>query len=323
MNILIIDDNKLDRNMLSKMINKIQPESTIYEASNLKEMYSCMETSVEFSLVTMDIRLSNKQHQDIEGLNALFDIVESYPSIPIFIVTGYFFQYVKRFHEDFLGKTTQIVAFLDKADYSSENLKISFIKAQDYRNIHYQIIADKKAFNDLISEAAEKEKNRLIAEAILLIHNRLALAELLQKAFQGDDWASRIEAESTISRGICKVTGMVLCIEIDNLIKSLCSTSSRNFENYRQRIEYIVDKFDLRKTKKETLHDAWTLRNYIVHAELADACRRENVQLLLRCLNLLTDLGRNRLSFEPSTINVAINQKYSNPSIQEKTHSIY
>ena len=233
----------------------------------------------------MDISFSGNHEPDDDGLYALLEIVNSYPGLPVCIVTGHFKEKLPKFIQQFLGKTLQVVNFLDKANYSDKNLKTTLSMAQEYQSSFKKNIAEKRALDDLLLETAESAKQKIVASLFCEFHDRLTHADMVNKAFTGNDWASRIEAENQLTNGVCNVNAVLLCIEMDRLIQKLCPTESGSFANYHQRLDYIANQLKIGWLDKGLLHEAWSTQNKIVHAEMmAD---REDAHQLMRCVGLL------------------------------------
>ena len=63
----------------------------------------------------MDVSFSGDQGEpDDDGLYALLEIVNSYPALPVCIVTGHYKEKLPKFIQQFLGTTLQVINFLDK-----------------------------------------------------------------------------------------------------------------------------------------------------------------------------------------------------------------
>ena len=130
MKALIVDDSPQDRKILRRIIKKEYSDCEVLEAGNISEMYSKLSMSCD--LLFQDIALSSSHEPDSEGLMALYDVIESYPGLPVAIVTGHFYDKVREFHGGFLGRTNQIIGFLDKLKYSSEDVIDVILKAEEF-----------------------------------------------------------------------------------------------------------------------------------------------------------------------------------------------
>ena len=88
MKVLIVDDSKSDRKHLRKNIRREFPDFEIHEAKDISEMYSKISVFCDF--LFQDIALTNSDNPDSEGLIALYDVIDSFPELPITIITGHF-----------------------------------------------------------------------------------------------------------------------------------------------------------------------------------------------------------------------------------------
>lgn len=282
MNILIVDDMERDRRMLRLMIQSIRPEDKICEASNLGHMYA--ELARPCNLLFLDISLNGDKEPDHQGLNALYDLIDSYPDLPICMVTGFFKENLGRFLDEFLTKTTQIVHFLDKGSYDENDLSNVFSTAQKYHSDIQKRIEDRRAADELLEEEAEKERKRIQEE----VSSRLESLEIVKNAFEGHDWLSRIAAEAELTGGESKTNAALLCIELDGISKELCSSKLSGLHTFYQKAAYLTKKYNLAKTTNEFLNNIWNLRNKIIHAHIT--ARKEDAEKLLECVQLLERL---------------------------------
>jgi hypothetical protein len=283
MNILIADDRQLDRTALKDSVTEIFPDCAIWEVASTKQLFSDLTES--WDLLFLDISFSGNHEPDDDGLYALLEIVNSYPALPVCIVTGHYKEKLPKFIQKFLGKTLQVVNFLDKANYSDNDLKTTVSMAQEYQSSFKKNIAEKRALDDLLLETAESAKQKIVASVFSEFHDRLTHADMVNKAFTGNDWASRIEAENQLTNGVCNVNAVLLCIEMDRLIQELCPNESGIFANYNQRRDYIANQFKIGWLDKGLMREAWSTRNKIVHAEIV--ADREDAHQLMRCVGLL------------------------------------
>ena len=283
MNILIADDRHLDRDSLRDVITEIIPACTICEASSTKQLFS--ELSKMWDLLFLDISFSGDHEPNDDGLYALLEIVNSYPALPVCLVTGHYKEKLPKFIQQFLGTTLQVINFLDKSNYSEDDVKCTITKAHEHQLKFKKNIEDKRASEELILEAAEEANRKFVASAFFELHDRLSHSDMLKTAFTGDDWSSRIEAEAKLTNGMCKVNAALLCIEMDRSIQTLCLPNAGKIEKYYQKLDYIAVQYDIRWLDKGLMHEAWETRNKIVHASMV--ADRDDAYLLLKCVRLL------------------------------------
>ena len=282
MNILIVDDMEQDRRMLRRMIQSNRHEDKISEASNLGHMYA--ELARPCDLLFLDISLNGNKDPDDQGLSALYDIIDSFPDLPICMVTGYYYENLNKFLVEFLTKTTQIVNFLDKGSYDDGDLSKVFSTAQEYHLDIQKRIDDRRAADHLLEEVAENEIKRLQEE----FSSELEDIELIKKAFEGHDWPLRIAAEAQLTGGKCKTNAALLCIELDRISKLLCGNKFSGLHTFYQKAAYFTKKYNLAKTTSLFLNSTWNIRNKIIHARIT-ACK-EDAENLLECVQLLERL---------------------------------
>jgi response regulator RpfG family c-di-GMP phosphodiesterase len=241
MNIIIVDDMERDRKMLRRMIQRNRREDKISETSNLSHMYAELAKSCD--LLFLDISLNDNEKPDNEGLNALYDIIDSFPDLPICMVTGYYKEMIHKFLDEFLTKTTQIVNFLDKGSYDDDDLVKVFYAAEEYNMDIQKRTEDRLAADQLLDELAESERKRIQEQFSSDFENmqkRLNMLEPFEKAFEGNDWVSRIAAEAELTGGTCETNAALLCIELDRLSKQLCGNSLSNLNTFFQKAAYII-----------------------------------------------------------------------------------
>jgi len=86
--ILIVDDVPLDRTALRRVVASEFPDSVILEASNADEMWARLDKRCE--LLFQDISLIPTDGVvDSEGIRLLYDVIETFPSLPVIIVSGH------------------------------------------------------------------------------------------------------------------------------------------------------------------------------------------------------------------------------------------
>ncbi len=304
MNILIVDDFEQDRKMLRRTIHKKHPEYKISEVSNLSYMYA--ELTKPCELLFLDISLNGNNKPDNEGLNAICAIIDGYPGLPICLITGYFKEKVYRVLGDFMSESGPIVNCLDKGKYKSEDLLKVYSKAEKYRLEFEEKVKDKPAVEDLILEAIDAEKDRLEKQYLNNAQkqeSRNNLLELMETAYNGRNWVSRIEAENNITGGTCQGNSFHLCVKIDKLSKFPCGNENQECTfrqrqecpflqgqkcNFRLRTKKLSERYCLSDTTKKMLNDSWDIRNLIIHGSKIASC--QDALSLLNVVELLQHL---------------------------------
>lgn len=102
-NLLLVDDNQRYRNQLRKMIGKICPQATIYEADTIDEVVYLIK-QINFSLFLVDVLLG-----DENGIHCASRIKALSPQARIILISAY---PDKEFHRQ--GLQAGAAAFLDK-----------------------------------------------------------------------------------------------------------------------------------------------------------------------------------------------------------------
>jgi hypothetical protein len=187
------------------------------------------------------------------------------------MVTGYFIENVKKFFDEFLSETRQIVNFLDKGSYDVDDLIKVIDKAKKYRTDVQEWLGNEQAAEDLLEELAAEEKKRIqerVNSKIEDLESKADSLKLMKKAFEGNDWESRIEAERIITGGICQTNAACLSIEIDRISLLLCGKKADKFGSFYRRAEYLTKEYGLAQSTNGLLNEGWSIRNKIVHAEI-------------------------------------------------------
>jgi DNA-binding NarL/FixJ family response regulator len=110
--ILVVDDNARYRKQLQRMIGRLSPRATIYEAEDIQEAVHLAER-VELKLALIDVVLG-----DDNGITCVRRIKAIRPQIRIILISAY---PDREFHR--LGLQSGAVAFLDKKDLDLSTLR--------------------------------------------------------------------------------------------------------------------------------------------------------------------------------------------------------
>lgn len=83
MDVLIADDHAMVRDGLVPFLERIQPETTILEASNFIEAMDCARQSSNLGLAILDLYMPG-----MDGLQGLAAMRTAFPTLPIVILSG-------------------------------------------------------------------------------------------------------------------------------------------------------------------------------------------------------------------------------------------
>jgi DNA-binding NarL/FixJ family response regulator len=111
-NILVVDDNARYRKQLQRMIGRLLPRATIYEAKDIQGAVHLVE-SIEFHLSLIDVVLG-----DVDGITCTRRIKAIRPNSRIVLISAY---PDREFHKQ--GLQAGAVAFLDKKDLDLSTLR--------------------------------------------------------------------------------------------------------------------------------------------------------------------------------------------------------
>jgi DNA-binding NarL/FixJ family response regulator len=110
--IMLVDDNPRYRHQLCRMIGKICPQVTIYEAENISEAVQLAKHS-EFQLILIDVILGEQN-----GIHCASRIKAISPKSRIILISAY---PDREFHR--LGLEAGAIAFLDKKELDSATIR--------------------------------------------------------------------------------------------------------------------------------------------------------------------------------------------------------
>ena len=111
-NILVVDDNSRYRKQLQRMIGRLAPRATIYEAKDIKGAVHLVER-LDFHLSLIDVVLG-----DVDGITCTRRIKAIRPNSRIVLISAY---PDREFHKQ--GLQAGAVAFLDKKDLDLSTLR--------------------------------------------------------------------------------------------------------------------------------------------------------------------------------------------------------
>jgi len=270
------------------MIANEMPECEIDGADNVREMYAKLSVPCDF--LFHDVSLAEPEGSHSKGFIAVYDIIDSFPDLAIAIITNRFFEKVHEFHDAFLGgKAYQIVGFLDKLSFSEEDILRVFVKADDVKEKASKEKKEKQEIEALFEEMLKDEEARIQNKVEAIKKEALSdddtADKLHKRAFSGTDWVSRIEAEIKITGKYCNTNAILLCRELESLVKRLFTGSQEQCRTFYEKIQWIIGDKGLPDELYVSAGKAWTIRNSIVHAE-KNATKQDALDLAA-CLQLL------------------------------------
>ncbi len=287
MRILIADDSERDRKKLRQIISKEMPDCEIDGAGNIREMYAKLSVPCDF--LFHDISLAEPETPGTDGFVAVYDIIDTFPDLAIAIITNRFFEKVHDFHDAFLGgKAAQIVGFLDKLSFSEEDIVRVFVKADDFKETVTKERREKQEIETLFNDMLRDEEARIQKKVAALRKDQpddIATDKLFISAFSGSDWISRIEAEIKITGKYCNTNAILLCRELESLVKRLFAGPEQQCRTFYEKMQWIIGKRDLSDELYISAGKAWKIRNSIVHAE--KNATKGDAMALADCLRLL------------------------------------
>lgn len=83
MYILVVDDHPLVRNSLHGVLSQLAERVVVLEASTAHEAFGILQQGLDLDLVLLDLQLP-----DLGGIDALKQIRERFPTIPVAIISG-------------------------------------------------------------------------------------------------------------------------------------------------------------------------------------------------------------------------------------------
>lgn len=286
MKVLIVDDVEADRKMLRQTISRNHKGCEFIEAKDIDEMYSGLSHSPH--ILFQDVSLVDTDGHDSQGMTAMFDVIDSHPEIPIVIITGYYLEKIREFTSEFLGKTTQIIDFLDKMNYNEGDIKRIFVKAKDYKETIVKDIKNKLSAEELLNEILENEKQR-VNEQLKKVGGDIEKASeadrLYKEAFSGDDWISRIKAEFEIT-GSSNTNAVLICIQIEKLIKEkYLPQDNKKKITFYDKLDWLCKQYRFTENERNQINNAWQYRNMIIHS--SKKANKDIGLKLARCLDTI------------------------------------
>ncbi len=287
MRVLIADNSERDRKKLRNMISQEMPECEVHSAESLSQMYSGLSTSCDF--LFQDISLLELEHPGTEGFLAVYDVIDSFPELAIAIITSRFFEKIHDFHDAFLGgKAGQIVGFLDKLSYSEDDIVRVFVKADDFKERVGKEKKEKMEVEALLEEMLKDEEARIrkkVDEIKKEFSDSDGFDKLFKSAYSGKNWAARIEAEHKITGKYCNTNAILICRDLEAVMKKLFTGSETECRTFYEKMQWIIGDKGLPDESYISVSKAWKIRNNIVHAE-KNATKQDALELEA-CLNLL------------------------------------
>ncbi|MCS6972475.1 MAG: response regulator [Leptospiraceae bacterium] len=174
MKVLALDDNQNDLEILGLMLQELNPKIEFHAVNDETQFLDKLQQGDDFTLFFVDIALGGSAEADSRGLRLLELIAGDYYYIPVCLVSGYFLEKVREVHHTLLGYCPQFIGFLDKMEYSIEDLLGILEKAQHFS-------AEQKKRQAKIAQL--QEKIRKLQEELRHKNSKEPSEHLVQKIF--------------------------------------------------------------------------------------------------------------------------------------------
>ena len=162
------------------------------------------------------------------------------------------------------------------------------MKADDFK---VQVENEKKEkfeVEELLEEMFSNEEERIQLKIEELRDESLVNDNIYEIAFSGNDWVCRIDAESEITPQYCNQNALLLCREIEKLIKVLFRGSKEECPTFYKKALWLREKHGLNEVSFASIVNANSVRNGIVHAR-TKATKIEALTLA-DCLRILQNM---------------------------------
>ncbi len=283
--VVIVDDSDLDRASLRGALKKLLSDTEVAEAATVSEMYGCLSRPCE--LLFQDVSLEPRDGViDSTGLAAIYDVIDTYPDVPIVIVTGHVIEKADELIQGALD-CRAVVGFLNKDTYSSDDVRDAVEKARAFSQRRVEETEKPDFVDEVFAEEErrfEEHKRRWEEERALDSERAL----LSQKAMTGDDWPERARAEAKLCGGDCSLNAMALGRLIDARVKHLYGGDLTERPSFYEKLCWIEDRHGLSSSNFREIWDSWKRRNEVVHAsrraEVRDAAQLAATLSLLESL---------------------------------------
>ena len=287
--VLFVDDVPLDRAALRRVVTSEFPESAIIEAGNADEMWAKLDKRCD--LLFQDISLQPIDGVvDSEGIRLLYDVIETYPSLPVIIVSGHMGEKWKDVFDLQKQHGSPLIDVLDKVSYNSQSVVNSIETALEFHVKQSERDEEEDYISKLLSEAAEEMENAFKLERAKLQtekNSQSKEAKLRVQLLSGADALVRCKAEIELN-GDCGMNLWKVSVDFESRAVSLSGLNSRGVSFHDKvlkiRSEYGLNQFELRN-----LFDAWSIRNRMAHPPQLKPKLNE-AMMLINSLKLLDGL---------------------------------
>ena len=287
--ILIVDDVPLDRAALRRVVTRVFPDSEILEASNADEMWARLDKRCE--LLFQDISLIPTDGVvDSEGIRLLYDVIETFPSLPVIIVSGHMPEKWKDVFDLQKQHGSPLIDVLEKATYNSKIVVGAIEKAHEFHIQQAARVEEEDYVSKLLSEATEKAENEIILEREKWEaekNKQSKEAKLRAQMLSGDDPLVRCRAGIELN-GHCGMNLWTVCVELEDQVLTLSGINSDNVSFY-EKVRTIKSKYGLNKLEVRDLMGAWDNRNKMAHPPPLKP-KLKHARLVIDSLNILEGL---------------------------------
>jgi len=256
--ILVVDDSDYDRKSIRKTIFKANNNIEVIEANSLGSMYKYLDGTID--MLIQDISLDSSNPMDSSGLNALYDVIENYPMLPIVILTGHYHDKVKEYHSGYIRKSGHIIDYVAKSDYDVKLICDIIDEANIFIEKATKRFEESKTIDEMLNDLAalEKHNNELITKA-----NEVDKLKLYCIAYSKDISFDSISAEAILTGGYSHFNAVRLCIDIEKALKRY--TIHLEESNFSNRLNDLSLRYlDVYNNYKK-ISSSWRIRNLIVH----------------------------------------------------------
>jgi DNA-binding NarL/FixJ family response regulator len=287
--ILIVDDVPLDRASLRTVVTSVFPDSVILEASNADEMWARLD--IRCDLLFQDISLNPTDGVvDSEGVRLLYDVIETFSSLPVIIVSGHMPEKWKDVFNLQKQHGSPLIDVLDKLDYDSKIVVGAIEKAHEFHIQQAARVEEEDYVSKLLSEVTEEHENakkleREKQEAEK--NNQSKEAKLRDQMLSGDDPLVRCKAEVELN-GHCGMNLWPVCVEFEDQVLKISGLNTDTV-SFHAKVRTIKSEYGLRDIDVRDLFDAWSIRNKMAHPPQLKP-NLNHATLMIDSLNILVGL---------------------------------
>ena len=287
--ILIVDDVPLDRTALRRVVTSEFPDSEILEAGTAAEMWAKLD--IRCDLLFQDISLNPTDGVvDSEGVRLLYDVIETFPSLPVIIVSGHMPEKWKDVFDLQKQHGSPLIDVLDKVNYDSKIVVGAIEKAHEFHIQQATRVEEEDYVSKMLSEAVtainfREEQVERAREAEK--NNQSKEAKLRVQLLSGDDPLVRCKAEIELI-GDCGMNLWKVCVELEDQVLTLSGLNSDNV-SFHEKVLTIKSEYGLKDMEVRDLFDSWDIRNDMFHPPQMKP-NLNHATLMIASLNILESL---------------------------------